>query len=153
VAWTHDVTRLDPTSRSFESWRSGKTLIANDLQGCEEPVITSVMYLPLRARDRVLGLLTLIRYNTGSRPFDGAEGSAGEALASHAALALAKAQLRAIERRESEDRERMEGRLRLLSDAVHECVPCGCCPTTVNGSRPSGALIIAIQSSPLLPRP
>jgi len=120
-AWVKDSTCREPSTPIMRSLHEGATVVAERLVGADGDCdIKNVIYIPLRARGRVLGVLTLIRHGADAAPFDDDERSLAESLASHAALAIAKARLFADARREIEERNRMEARLRLLSEATRE---------------------------------
>jgi PAS domain S-box-containing protein len=80
----------------------------------------SLLVLPLRAHDRALGQLVLVRCPPNSSPFDEHDFDLARNLAGVAALALSSARLVTESRRETVERERIANQLRLLAEASHE---------------------------------
>ena len=74
--------------------------------------IHSLLIVPLRVRRESVGILSLVRYLPGSAPFDDYDRDIAQALADHAALAIANARLLDAAVRELSDRERAEEALR-----------------------------------------
>jgi signal transduction histidine kinase len=74
--------------------------------------IHSLLLVPMRAHGDSLGLLSLVRYVNGSIAYDEHDRDLAQALADHAALAIANAQLLESALRDVADRERAEAALR-----------------------------------------
>jgi PAS domain S-box-containing protein len=74
----------------------------------------SLMIVPLRVRERILGAVTFVR-GVGSIPYSGADLSTAEDLAARAALAIENARLYREAEREIEERKRAEEEVRALN--------------------------------------
>jgi PAS domain S-box-containing protein len=68
--------------------------------------VQSMLYAPLRAGGRVIGLLTLLRHGSGAATFDSGDRSLAENLADLAALTISNARLIGAERKARADAER-----------------------------------------------
>ena len=79
----------------------------------ERLAIKSVMQVPLRSQDKVLGVLTLNRHGDAAAEFDEADLSIALQVADHAALSLVNA-------RRFDEARRINQRLRLISEAAQE---------------------------------
>lgn len=89
-------------------WLEAHTLDGVALERLRESGLDSVVLIPLRARERVLGVLTLARSGSGRR-FDAADVTLATEFASRAALAIDNAQLYGSAHRATRARDEVLG--------------------------------------------
>ncbi len=127
--WAGARLPVDARHPVAEAFRSGRSVLVRDFdtesilavmspehhEGARSLAIRSVVYAPMRARGRVIGVVALLRHGPGAAPLDDDDVLVAESLADHAALAIEHARLIAIERatraaveRESSERELAE---------------------------------------------
>jgi GAF domain-containing protein len=91
-----------------------------DLKAALSLQIKALLFVPLRARGKVIGALNLLRHGEGAQPFQEGDIQLAQSLADQAALALTNARLFEDAPRELAERARFEARLRLLSELSQE---------------------------------
>ncbi len=109
--------------RDFDAESFLQTLPPEHHAAARSLAIRSVLYAPLRARGRVIGVVTLIRHGVGAEPLDEDDRLVAESLADQAALAIEHARLVVRERATRETSERTEetlSRATGLLDSAHE---------------------------------
>ncbi len=82
--------------------------------------IHSLLFVPLRVRGESIGLLSLVRFEETSPPFDEEDRDLAQALADHAALAINNARLLKTALRELGERERAEAALRKTEEQLRQ---------------------------------
>ncbi len=91
-----------------EEWLEAHTLDPSSLEGLRQSGLAGVLLVPLRARERVLGVLTLAR-GAARSAFDGADEALASEFASRAALAIDNAQLYGSAHRATRARDEVLG--------------------------------------------
>jgi len=100
----------------LEKMRAGTT--AEIVRVYETIGIHSNLFVALRARGQSIGLLSLVRFLPGSRPYDENDRELAQTLADHAALAISNARLYDAARQRLAERQKAEVALRKTEEQL-----------------------------------